>query len=129
MYVKGTIENPEITKIVRIVKGDSSDISMIQERIIKNEYQRKPLPYETIEKMYGEEYLRLDNRRNNASFRQYRVEQEGRSSQESNTFGRGEQDAAGSQKENNATSEAGLNKPAFCYIVRAKFVCNNINCL
>ena len=78
MYVKGTIENPDITKVVRIVKGDSSDISMIQERIIKNEHQRKPLPYETIGKMYGEEYLRLDNRRNNASFRQYTAEQKGR---------------------------------------------------
>lgn len=113
MYVKGDIGNPQITKVVRIIADSNEDISKINERIIANEYKQKSLPYQTVTAMYGEEYIRLDNRRNNASFREYTAEQKGRNSQESNTVGRSKSDGTGSGKQNNGTDRAGLNKLAF----------------
>lgn len=102
MYVKGNIGNPHITKIVEIIADDNEDISVINERIIKNEYKQKPLPYQTITSMYGEEYLRFHRGKDYASFRQYRAEQEGINSQGGNSFSAGQQDRAGSSTESEA---------------------------
>lgn len=102
MYAKGNIGNPHITKIVEIIADDNEDISVINERIIKNEYKQKPLPYQTITSMYGEEYLRFHRGKDYASFRQYRAEQKGINSQGGNSVSGKQQDRTGSSTESKA---------------------------
>ncbi len=111
MYIKGNIGNPHITKIIEIIADDNEDISVINERIIKNEYKQKSLPYQTITSMYGEEYLRFHRGKDYASFRQYRAEQEGVNSQNGNSFSAKQQYRAGSiaeSEEFNSVGEKGL---------------------
>ena len=97
MYVKGSIESPDVTRIIRIKADESADVSAIQERIVANEFEQKPLPYESVEAYYGEEYLEFHRKQDYASFRQYQDSiQEGRGSQESHSVGEGLQDGEGS---------------------------------
>lgn len=88
MYVKGSISNPQITKIIRIVSDDSADISVIRERILKNENEQMPLPYKTITEYFGPEFLEFHRKRDYASFRTVLAREEG-ADRESGDFDRG----------------------------------------
>ena len=73
IYVRAssTIKMPEITRVVKIVADDVSDINKIRERIVANEFEQKLLPYDAITDYYGEEYLEFHRKRDYASFRSY----------------------------------------------------------
>ncbi len=113
MYVKGDIGEPNVTKIVRIVADDSTDVSVIRERIIRYEYEQKPLPYKTIIEMYGEEYLTFYRRRDYESFREVETRKERERSQGGNTNSGTKQNRAGSVQQNSRTDRAGLKESAF----------------
>ncbi len=98
MYVKGNIRSPQISKIVVINKKDSTDISVIREEIILNEYERQLLPFSFVEEYYGKDVLVIHKARDYASYRQFRAEQEGKGSQGGNTSGRTEQNREGSSR-------------------------------
>ncbi len=74
-YIKGTIKNPQITKIVRI-ELDDYNANEAKGWILENERQQISLPYQTIEELYGKESIGLQRKRDFASFQEYRREQE-----------------------------------------------------
>lgn len=107
VYVKGSIDSPDVTRIIRIKADDSADVYAIQERIVANEFEQKPFPYEAIEAYYGAEYLEFHRKRDYASFRQYQdAIREGRGRQESNPVGEELQDGEGSNRGGRASNQA-----------------------
>ncbi len=112
MYVKGSIDSPQITKVVRI---DYFDTAEIKEEIFSNERRHLPQPYKSIENFYGQEIFTVCKARDYASFRDYQAEQEGRSSQSSNTSGRAEQNRERSFAEGEGTNngDGGVNSLKF----------------
>lgn len=74
MYVRGTIEMPEITKVVRIDADPEEIAPYVAERVIKNERRKTPKPWSFIEDTFEEGLFQLFERRNFASFQEYRSE-------------------------------------------------------
>lgn len=113
MYVKGEIGNPEIKKIIKLEHSLKPEMkNEIKEEILHNERRHLSFPYETIIGFYGEKVFSILKARDYASFREYRAEQEGRNSEESNSFSGKQQDRTRGAKQNKENDRAGL-KPAF----------------
>lgn len=112
MYVKGNIRSPQITKILKIESSLSNDAkSEIKEAILYSERRHLPQPYKSVEVFYEEEVFTISKARDYASFWEYRAEQERRSSEESDTFGRTEQDRRGSSAEDTRTDRVSYSLP------------------
>ena len=95
MYVKGTIKNPQITKIFKTKDSLSPEMqSEIQEEILHNERRHLPFPYETIIDFYGEEVFSILKARNYETFRQIKSRAKGESGKGSNTVSEIEQNRA-----------------------------------
>ena len=93
LYVKGSIRCPEITRVVRINSDNSTDVAIIRERIIENEFERVLLPYDPVTDYYGEKILQFIRKRDHASFRSYQdAVRKGRSRQTGDTSGERLQD-------------------------------------
>ena len=106
MYVKGSIKNPQITKVVVIDKDNPIDLAAIREEILLNEREQQLLPFSFIEKYYGPEVLIVHKARDYASYREYRAKLERSDSQKSNTVSGTERDRTGSTKPNKRTDRA-----------------------
>ena len=76
IYVKGTIKNPQITKIVRITEDNSELVRIIREEILKYEYQQVPLPYQNVQLIFREGILNISRKRDCLSFQEYKRQQE-----------------------------------------------------
>jgi len=114
MYVKGSIETPEITKVIRM----SSDIPLeiqsdIQKEIVDNERKGVLLSWEDVTSIFGEGVFIINKKRNFESFQEYERGRKRGFSQNNSSDNRTEQNRTGSQEQNNAISKAGLKKPAF----------------
>ncbi len=103
MYVRGDIDNPEITKIV-LITTERETANTIERWILKNEYEQIPQPFESIESCYGEEVLCTYRKQDFASYREYRSELEGRSGKTSYSFSGEEQDGRRSFGESKGSS-------------------------
>ena len=97
MYVKGPIECPIITKIVRVNTAiktmTEDDVIWIREEIVSNERNRSDQPFKSVEDFYGYEFFSIGKARDYASFRKYQDSlREGRGGQESDSVGAKVQD-------------------------------------
>ena len=106
MYVKGSIDTPEITRIVRITATDIYDIEAIQREVVLYEQEQISQPYEAIESIYGEGIFRTDKKRDCVSFQEYLSREEGRDSGTSVSDNQELQDGEGSVGRSNADDRA-----------------------
>ena len=104
-YIKGSIGNPEITKIVRI-QASNETISEIKEDVLHNEYRQIPFPYQNVIDCFGEEILTIHKRKDYETFRQVKARTERERSETVNTDNRTSQDGTGSLQQNSTTDRA-----------------------
>lgn len=95
------IEEPEITRIVRINKAiemvTDDTVALIREEIMSNEWNHSNQPYQFVEDFFGYEVLSSSKARDYATFWEIRnTRAEGRSGQTSHSGGEIVQDGTGS---------------------------------
>lgn len=88
VYIKGSISNPKVTKIVRIEANIESNINIIKEEIIKNEFRQVLFPYEAITDYYGQESISIHRQQDYESFSEYVGRRKGENSRDIDTKGR-----------------------------------------
>ena len=105
MYVKGDIDSPQITKIVRI-SIDEYNASVIKEELLHYEYRQIPIPYKNVEIVYGEEVLNIYKKQDFISFRGYSTRSKGIVGEENSNFDKRKFNRTGSIGENTDVSRA-----------------------
>lgn len=95
MYVKGTIRNPQIAKVV-IIDFELPLITQktIQKEILSNERNQLSFPYKTVTDFFGKGCFTINKKRDFPSFQEYRRRKEGKLSREDNPSHRIKQDGA-----------------------------------
>ncbi len=109
MYVKGTIENPQITKILIIDSAIPSTIQCdIQREILSNERQGLSLPWKNATSIFGEESINFNKKRDFPSFQEYKRGREGSFGEKDYSFDRNERN--GTRGTNKSEANNGQNK-------------------
>ncbi len=96
MYVKGTILNPEITRIVRLNVDPKEYAIDITESVIKYERKRVPDAWGIMRAVYEKAVIYTYRRKDNASFQEYRSEFKRGSRRTNDSSDRAERDGGGS---------------------------------
>ena len=104
IYVSGNINKPKKSQVVRIIADSSTDISIIREEIISNEYEQILLPYENVQIVFGAKVLVFSKKRDFSTFQEHRAESKRRFSKGINTINREKQDGTRSGRSGEASS-------------------------
>ena len=92
MYVKGAIESPQITKILKIDSSIPDTIQTdIQKEISSNERNNLSLPWENVTSVFGEESIDINKKRDFLSFQEYKRRSKREFSGEDNPYHRDKQ--------------------------------------
>ena len=114
MYVKGSIVNPQISKIIRITEDNAELLKQIREELLSYEYQQVPLPYQNVKFIFGEKILDTNKRQDFISFQGYKRIRERELGKENSIRDRGKRYGKGSIGKNTSVDVAdSLSESAF----------------
>ncbi|MGN0174558.1 MAG: hypothetical protein ACI39F_08965 [Acutalibacteraceae bacterium] len=112
VYVRGDIDNPEITKIVRFNTTDKTELNIIKEGYLYADSRETENSYENVQKVFGNEFATVINRQDLQSFYEYQRGKQRSVSTENSGHSQFDKGRKNNRTENNET-EAGLDKSAF----------------